>query len=82
MLKRFNDAFEDLLESDDEVIRREVSKLQRILEDGRHIAVRDVFRLFDQAEGLQSEIKRISDQSSEELKKITNRLLNANRSLR
>lgn len=81
LLKRFNEALDDLLESDDEAVRREVSKLQRTLEDGRHVTVRDIFRLFDQAEGLQSEIKRIGDQSSEDLKKITNRLLNANRTL-
>jgi hypothetical protein len=81
LLKRFNDALDDLLESEDEVVRREVSTLRRSLDDGQHVGLRDVFRLFDQAEGLQSEIKRIGDQSSEDLKKIVNKLLNANRTL-
>jgi UvrD-like helicase C-terminal domain len=81
LLKRFNDALDDLLESEDDVVRREVSKLRRTLDDGMHIGLRDVFRLFDQAEGLQSEIKRIGDQSSEDLKRIVNKLLNAHRTL-
>ena len=81
LLKRFNEALEDLLGSEDEVIRRGVSSLRRTLDDGKHVGVRDVFRLFDQAESLQSKIKRIGDRSSEDLRKIINRLLSANRTL-
>jgi hypothetical protein len=63
------------------MVRKEVSNLLRTLDDGKHIGLRDVFRLFDQAEGLQPEMKRISDQTSEDLKAIVNKLLNAHRTL-
>jgi hypothetical protein len=81
LLKRFNDALEGLLESEDQMVRKEVSNLLRTLDDGNHIGLRDVLALLDQAEGLQSEMKRMSDQTSEDLKAIVNKLLNTHRTL-
>jgi hypothetical protein len=81
LLKRFNDALDGVLDSDDEALGKELSSFRRTLEDGQRIDLRDVFRLFDQAESLQSEVKRIGDQIAENVKKIVNRLLNTHRSL-
>lgn len=81
LLARFNDALEGLRESEDPSVQREASSLLRTLEDGNHIGARDVFKLLDQAEGLQSEMKRVSDQTAEDLKTIVNKLLNAHRTL-
>jgi hypothetical protein len=81
LLKRFNDALDGLQESEDEMVNNAVSTLRRTLEDGQRVGVRDVLRLFDETEGLQSEAKLIGDRVSEDLKKIFNKLLNANRSL-
>ena len=54
---------------------------QRTLGNTKQVGVREIFRLFDQAEGLQSEIKRLNDQISGDLKKIVNQLLNVHRKL-
>ncbi len=76
LLMRCNDALTSLMGSNDESVRKEVLNLQRTLGGGRQLTLQDVFRLFDQAEGLQSEIKRFSDLISGDLKKIVNQLLN------
>jgi hypothetical protein len=81
VVKRCNDALTSLVASTDENVRREVLNLQRTLGNSRQIELRDVFRLFDQAEGLQSEIKRLNDQISGDLKRIVNQLLNLHKSL-
>lgn len=81
LLKRWNDALTRLLESDDERVRKEVLNLRRALGNSEQLTLRDIFRLFDQVEGLQSEIKRLNDQVSGDIKKIVNQLLNTHRKL-
>jgi hypothetical protein len=81
VLKRCNDALASLLESNDENVRKEVVKLQRMLGNSKEISVPDIFRFFDESEGLQSEIKRLSDQISGDLNKIVNKLLNTHRTM-
>ncbi len=81
LLKRCNDALTRLVQSNDEYARKEVLGLQRTLDSSNEVVLRDVLRLFDQAEGLQSEIKRLNDLISDDLKKIVNQLLNRHRKL-
>jgi len=81
LLKRCNDSLASLLDSDDENVTREVLNLQRRLSNSGQLAILDVFKLFDQAEGLQSEVKRLSDLISGDLKKTVNQLLHAHRRL-
>jgi hypothetical protein len=81
LLKRCNDALTSLVASNDENVRKEVLNVQRALGSGKQLAIRDVLRLFDQAEGLQSEIKRLNDQISADLKKVVNQLLHTHRKL-
>lgn len=81
LLKRCNDALTNLVVSDDENVRREVLTFHHTLGNTKQFGVREIFRLFDQAEGLQSEIKRLNDQISGDLKKIVNQLLNMHRKL-
>lgn len=81
LLKRFNDALDGLAESEDEMVNRAVSNLRRTLEGGQRLVISDVLRIFDETEALQSEAKRVGDRVSEDIKKIFNKLLNANRSL-
>jgi len=70
------------VESDDEERQgSDTGPTAGALGSGRQLVIRDVLRLFDQAEGLQSEIKRLNDQISADLKKIINQLLNAHRKL-
>lgn len=81
LLKRCNDALTNLVVSDDENVRREVLNFHHTLGNTKQFGVREIFRLFDEAEGLQSEIKRLNDQISGDLKKIVNQLLNMHRKL-
>jgi hypothetical protein len=81
LLKRCNDALASLLESKDENVRKEVVKLQRMLSNSKEITLPDIFRLFDESEGLQSEVKRLNDQISGDLNKIVNKLLNTHRTM-
>ena len=55
--------------------------LQRMLGGNRPLMLQDILRLFDQAEGLQGEIKRLNDQISTDLNKIVNLLLNTHKKL-
>jgi hypothetical protein len=81
LLKRLNAALDGLAGSEDEMVDRAISNFRRNLEGRQRLEIRDVLRLFDETEALQSEVKRIGDHVSEDLKKIFNKLLNANRSL-
>ena len=81
LLKRCNDALTGLAVSDDENVRKEVLNLQRTLDGSGELTIQDVIRLFDKAEGLQSEVKRLNDLISGDLKKIVNQLLNTHRNL-
>jgi hypothetical protein len=81
LLRRCNDALVSLLESNDESVRKAVLNLQRTLGNGKQITLSDIFSLFDQSEGLQSEIKRLGDQISGDTKKIVNKLLNTHRKM-
>jgi UvrD-like helicase C-terminal domain len=81
LLKRCNEALASLLESNDENIRKEVVKIQRMLGNSKEISLPDIFRFFDESEGLQSEIKRLNDQISGDLSKIVNKLLNTHRTM-
>lgn len=80
LLKRCNDALARLLESK-ESVSKEVVKLQRMLANSKEITLSDIFRLFDESEGLQSEIKLLNDQISGDLNKIVNKLLNTHRTM-
>jgi UvrD-like helicase C-terminal domain len=80
LLRRCNEALESLVKTTDERVRRQVLNLQRTLGSGK-IAIEDVLRLLDQSEGLQDEIKRLGQEIGAELNKITNLLLNTNRTL-
>jgi hypothetical protein len=80
VVKRCNDALRSLVGSTDESVRREVLNVQRRL-GGKEITVRDILRLFDQAEGLQSEIRRLGEEISDDLKGIVNHVLNQHRGL-
>ena len=71
-MKRFNDALTTLVASNDESVRRAVLNLQRAFDNSQQLVLNDIFRLLDQAEGLQSEIKRLNDQVSKDLNKIVN----------
>lgn len=81
LLTRCNDALTRLLESKDQKVLKEVARFQRTLNSTEGVELPDVLRLFDQAEGLQSEIKRLTDLISDDLKRIVNQLLNRNRTL-
>jgi hypothetical protein len=81
LLRRCNEALESLTKTTDERARRQVLNLQRTLGGGNEIAIDDVLRLLDQAEGLQAEIKRLGDEIGAELGKIANLLLNTHRKL-
>jgi UvrD-like helicase C-terminal domain len=81
LLRRCNDALESLLKTMDERVRRQVLSFQRTLGNGKNIAIEDVLRLLDHAEGLQDEVKRLGDEVRTELTKIANLLLNAHRKL-
>jgi hypothetical protein len=81
LLRLCNDALESLLKTTDERVRRQVLSVQRTLGNGKEIAIEDVLRLLDQSEGLQDEVKRLSDEVRVELAKIANLLLNTNRKL-
>ncbi len=61
VLKRCNDAMVSLLASTDENVRRAAANLQRALGNTKDLGVSDLLRLFDRVEGLQAEIRRISD---------------------
>jgi hypothetical protein len=81
LLKRCNDALAILVASDDEDVKEVILDVRRALGSGKQLVISDVLRLFDQAEALQSEIKRLNDQISDDLKKVINQLLNAHRKL-
>lgn len=81
LLNRFNEAIDGLRKSEDQLVQSELSKFQRTIADGRKVGLIDVFRLLDQAEGLQSQMKRIGDQTADDLKAIVNKLLNTHRPL-
>lgn len=74
--KRCSDALTKLLTSDDEKISSEVRSLQHRFADHQQFTLPDIFGLLDQAEGLQSETKRLNEQISRDLNKIVNHLLN------
>lgn len=81
LLRRCNEALDSLMKTTDERVRRQVLNLQRMLGSDKEIAIEDVLRLLDQAEGLQAEIKRLGDEIGAELGKIANLLLNTHRKL-
>lgn len=81
LLERCNDALTGLLGSNDENVKKEVLNLRRSLGNRNGLTIDDIFLLFDHAEGLQSEIKRLNDQISMDLKTTVNQLLNAHRGL-
>ena len=81
LLKRCNDAQTGLLTTTDEKVKREALSLQRTLDSSKGFGIRDILRLFDQADGLQNEIRRLSDQIATELNKIANLLLNTHKRL-
>ncbi|MGQ9823217.1 MAG: hypothetical protein ACUVQK_15275 [Thermogutta sp.] len=81
LLNRFNEALDSLQESEDERINKAVSNLRLTLEDGRRFGILDVLKLLDETEALQSEVKRIGERVSNNIRKIFNGLLKANRSL-
>jgi hypothetical protein len=81
LLKRCNDALAILVASDDEDVKEVILDVRRALGSGKQLVIPDVLRLFDQVEALQSEIKRLNDQISGDLKKVINQLLNAHRKL-
>jgi UvrD-like helicase C-terminal domain len=81
LLRRCNDALASLLKSSDDSAKKEALSLQNKLGRSKQVSIRDVLRLFDQAEGLQAEIERLNDQISGGLHKIVNQLLNTHRKL-
>jgi hypothetical protein len=81
LLRRCNEALDSLAKTSDEQIGKQVLAFQRTLTNNKEISIDDVLRLLDQAEGLQAEIKRLSEQIAAELDKIANLVLNTNRTL-
>lgn len=81
VVKRCNDALSSLLTTSDENVRKAALNLQRVMGGNRPLTLQDILRLFDQADGLQSEIKRLNDQISTDLNKIVNLLLNTHKKL-
>jgi hypothetical protein len=81
LLRRCNEALASLLSSSDENAKRQAIKLYRTRSSGKQLDLEDVLQLFDQADDLQVEIKRLNDQISAELNKIVNLLLNTHRKL-
>jgi hypothetical protein len=61
LLKRCNDAMAGLRSTKDEAVRAQLLRLQAALRIGEKLEIDDILRLFEQAEGLQAEIKRLSD---------------------
>ena len=80
LLRRCNEALENLLKSTDEPVRRQALTLERAVSSGK-IAIEDLLRLLDQSESLQGEIRRLSEEIGIELNRIANLLLNRNRKL-
>jgi hypothetical protein len=77
----FKASLETLLKSDDEKVRQSVLNLRRRLGASTEVDLRDLFRLVDNVEELQVQVRRLNDEISAELTKMANLLLNTNKGL-
>jgi hypothetical protein len=74
-LRRCNDALSTLMNTSDEQVRQSVLALRRILRGSAELDLPDVFRLLDNAGGLQGEVRRLNEHISDEIQRIANVLL-------
>jgi UvrD-like helicase C-terminal domain len=81
VLKRCDDALAGLRSARSDGIKRQVSALTSALGADGKFAMADVMRFLDEADGLQGEIKIVTDLISVELNKTVNLLLNTNSGL-
>ena len=81
LLKRCNDALAGLQSTKDEAVRSQVLRLQAALRIGEKLETDDILKLLEQADGLQAEIKRLSDRITADVGNIFNLLMNTNKSL-
>lgn len=81
LLKRCKDAMAGLRSTKDEAVGSQVLRLQAALRIGEKLEIDDILRLFEQAEGFQAEIKRLSDRITADVGNIFNFLMNTNKPL-
>jgi hypothetical protein len=81
LLERCNDALAGLRSTKDEAVRSQVLRLQAAMRIGEKLEIDDILRLFEQAEGLQAEIKRLSDRITADVGNIFYLLMNTNKTL-
>jgi hypothetical protein len=81
LLRHCNDALATLINTSDERVRQSVLALRRILRGSAELDLPDVFRLLDNAGGLQGEVRQLNEDISDEIQRIANVLLRTHTSV-